>query len=185
MSENDNQQQENPLQDLEEETPPTRENQPAAFDPADNLADMSHQDQLAALEGVSIQLQAVLNRASAVGDNPGLAAEVEGDPCTSSSSVEEDRDDVLATMWDAALGIGGEDFFSDAYDEDVVMARYRIGNAAAARETGSEAASAGVDCDGQPLPGDWNPEAVLRAQLARLRLPQDDIDRIVAESLPS
>ena len=78
MSDNDNQQQEDPLHGAEEETPPTRQNQPAAFDPADNLADLSHQDQLAALEGVRIQLQAVLDRASAVGDNPGLAAEVEG-----------------------------------------------------------------------------------------------------------
>ena len=75
MSDGEDQQQENPLQDVEEDA---RQNQPAAFDPADNLADLSHQDQLAALEGVSIQLQAVLDRASAVGDNPGLAAEVEG-----------------------------------------------------------------------------------------------------------
>ena len=75
MSEGEDQQQENPLQDVEEDE---RQNQPAAFDPADNLADLSHQDQLSALEGVRIQLQAVLDRASAVGDNPGLAAEVEG-----------------------------------------------------------------------------------------------------------
>ena len=55
MSEGEEQQQENPLHDAEEETPPTRQNQPVAFDPADNLADLSHQDQLSGLEGVRIQ----------------------------------------------------------------------------------------------------------------------------------
>ena len=35
----------------------------------------------------------------------------------------------------------------------------------------------------ESVPDGWDPEAELRSQLAKLHLPQEDIDRIVAESL--
>ena len=70
MSDSEEQEQENLLQDLEEETPPTRQ------DPAVNLTGLSHQDQLIALENVRLQLEAALSTASAMDTNLALQAEV-------------------------------------------------------------------------------------------------------------